>query len=278
MDVASATEQRDERRDKAVDLPHPSFGIRRRRRWIFLSAIAAALLPSGFVLFASSGYTGVAKVLLEDQESYPVRPDEASGSDSPAINPEAVQSQADAVASADLARKVIERLDLAANPEFAASGEAERSDRVDQRVVDNFLSRLSVFPVPKSRVLQIEFVSRDSGLAARAANTIAEVFLQSQTEAEANAVRAASAGLSRRIEELRGKVAAADAKVEAYCAEAGLIAGANGQTVPVLQLANLNAELSSARSALASATAKAALLRDLQQQRRLDEAPDSIRE
>ena len=129
--------------------------------------------------------------------------------------------------------------------------------------------------MPKSRVLEIEFVSRDPALAALAANTVAEVFLQSQTEAKANAARAASAWLARKIEELREKVADADAKVETYRAEAGLIAGANGETVPVQQLTDLNAQLANARSALATATAEAALLRNLEKEGRLADAPNS---
>ncbi len=276
MDVAGVTERAEERRDEVIDLPRLIAGMRRRRRWIYLSALAAGLLSSAFVLLASPRYTGVAKVLLEDQESYYTRPDKASGSDSAAtIDPEAVQSQAEAVATADLARKAIEKLDLAANPEYGVSAGAGREGGADQRVVDKFLSRLTVFPVPKSRVLEIEFVSRDSALAARAANTVAELFLQSQTEAKANAARAAGAWLARRIEELRAKVADADAKVEAYRAEAGLIAGANGETVPVQQLTDLNAQLANARSDLATATAKAALLRNLQKEGRLADAPDS---
>jgi len=277
MDVASAMEHMEQSRDEAIDLSRLIVGVRRRRRWIYLSAIAAAVLSSAFVMFTSPRYTGVAKVLLEDQESYYTRPDKASGPDSAAtIDPEAVQSEAEAVMSPDLARKAIERLDLAANPEFAVSGGGGSSARADQRVVDKFLSRLTVFPAPKSRVLQIEFVSRDPGLAARAANTVAEVFLQSQEEAKANAARAAGVWLSRRIEELRAKVADADAKVEAYRTQAGLIAGANGETVPVQQLTDLNTQLANARSALATATAKAALLRNLQKDGRLDEAPDSV--
>ena len=108
-------------------------------------------------------------------------------------------------------------------------------------------------------MLEIEFVSRDPELAARGANTVAEVYLELQTEAKANAARTASAWLSRKIEELRAKVADADAKVEAFRAQSGLLAGANGQTVPAQQLSDLNAQLANARSAEAAATAKADL-------------------
>jgi succinoglycan biosynthesis transport protein ExoP len=260
-------------RDQAVDLTRLAAGIRRRWRWVVWPTLAALLASSAFVLLASPRYTGVAKVLLEDQESYFTKPDKASGLDPAAtIDPEAVQSQAEAVASSDLARKAIDRLGPATDPEFST----DRDGKIDRRVVDKFLSRLTVFPVPRSRVLQIEFVSRDPELAARGANTIAEVYLESQTEAKANAARTAGAWLSRKIDELRAKVADADAKVEAFRAQSGLLGGANGQTVPAHQLSELNAELSSARSAEAAATAKADLLRRLEREGRLDEAPESI--
>ena len=82
--------------------------------------------------------------------------------------------------------------------------------------------------------------------------------------------------MSRKIDELRAKVADADAKVEAFRAQSGLLGGANGQTVPAQQLSELNAQLSSARSAESAATAKADLLRRLEREGRLDEAPESI--
>jgi uncharacterized protein involved in exopolysaccharide biosynthesis len=272
-----ATDGAERGREQAVDLSHLAAGIGKRWRWIFWPTLAAALVSSGFVLIASPRYTGVAKVLLEDQESYFTRPDKSSGLDAATtIDPEAVQSEAEAVATTDLARKAIDKLGLQTNPEFNPSSSGERDGKVDQRVVDKFLSRLTAFPVPRSRVLQIEFVSRDPELAARGANTVAEVFLQSQTEAKANAARAASAWLAGKIEDLRAKVADADAKVEAFRAESVLLAGANGQTVPAQQLSDLNAQLANARSAEAAATAKAQLLQKLEREGRLDEAPASI--
>ena len=85
---------------------------------------------SAFVLLATPRYTGVAKVLLEDQESYYTRPDKATGYDPAAtIDPEAVQSQAETVATVDLARKAIDRLGLAANPEFSASASADPTEK-----------------------------------------------------------------------------------------------------------------------------------------------------
>ena len=76
-------------------------------------------------------------------------------------------------------------------------------------------SRLTVIARPGSRV-QIEFVSRDPELAARAANAVAEIHLQSRMAAKAAAARPAGAWLAQKIEVLRAKVADEDAKVEAF--------------------------------------------------------------
>ena len=93
------------------------------------------------------------------------------------------------------------------------------------RIVDTFLSRLTAFPVAKTRVLQIEFVSQDPELAARGANVVAQLFLEGQEDAKKNAAKAASAWLASKIDELRTKVADADAKVENYRAQSGLLVG-----------------------------------------------------
>ena len=140
-------------------------------------------------------------------------------------------------------------------------------------MVDAFLSRLTVFPIAKSRVLQIEFSSKDPALAARGANTVAELFLEAQQQAKRDEAKAASAWLSVKIDELRGKVAEADSKVEAFRAGSGLLAGANGMTVPSQQLADMTTQLATARSNQASAAAKAQSLRTMLHDGRLDEIP-----
>ena len=75
-----------------------------------------------FVTLVSPRYTGVAKVLLENQESYFTRPDKAVSDPGQQIDDQTVQSQAELAASPDMARKVMEKLGLAARSEFNASG------------------------------------------------------------------------------------------------------------------------------------------------------------
>ena len=277
---------------EAIDLVRLSRALWRRRRWVAAPTIAAFVAASVFVMAVSPCYTGVAKVLLENQESYFTRPDKATADPAANYDPEGVQSQAETVATIALARQAADKLSLAERAEFNSKLSASPfgfvmslfgGDRGDpnatrDRVADAFLNRLTVFPVAKSRVLQIEFVSVDPALAARGANTVAELYLAQQEEAKRAEARSASAWLTQKIEELRAKVAEADAKVEAFRAESGLFAGPNGVTAPAQQLADLNTQLAAARAAEADAAAKAQTLTTMARQGRLDEIPEAARD
>src|SRR5579863_2640715 len=248
--------------DEAIDLKRLLAGVARRKYWIIIPTVAALLASLAFIILVHPRYTGVAKVLLENQESYYTRPEKATPEQAPTIDSEAVQSQAEAIASTTLARKAIVKLDLAHRDEFNAAGgpieaalsllsfgRGQSAWTAEDRMVETFLAHLTVFPVAKTRVLQIEFVSQDPEFAARGANVVAELFLDAQEEAKKDAAKAASAWLAGKISELRGKVADADAKVEAFRSEAGLLSTGANITAPSQQLADINAQLANARSA-----------------------------
>jgi len=275
--------------DGAIDLPELFRAVARRKWWIIVPTAAAFLLALAVVILLPPRYTGVAKVLLENQESYYTRPDKAGVDQPPALDAEAVQSQAETIMSPDLARKAIAKLDLANQPEFNLASPPGPISNVlsivglsglgsshagEAPLVDTFLSRLTAFPVPKTRVLQIEFVSQDPELAARGANVVAQLFLEAQESAKKDSAKAASAWLASKIDELRGKVAESDAKVENYRAQSGLLASGNNMTVPGQQLADLNTQLTVARAAQSQALTKAQLMRSLLRDGRLMDAPE----
>ncbi|MGD0722347.1 MAG: exopolysaccharide transport family protein [Roseiarcus sp.] len=282
-----------EPRERAVDLPQLLRAVGRRRWGIIVPTAAAFALAAAVVILLPPRYTGVAKVLLENQESYYTRPEKAGAEPAPALDPEAVQSEAETILSPDLARQAIARLALSDRPEFnqgaasgplaialslfglAGSGGPQPSET---RVVDAFLSRLTAFPVSKTRVLQIEFVSEDPELAARAANLVAQLFLAAQETAKKNSAKAASAWLASKIDELRGKVAESDAKVENFRAQSGLLGVGNNMTAPGQQLADLNNQLAAARAAQSESLARAQLIRSLVRDGRLLDAPDFVKD
>jgi succinoglycan biosynthesis transport protein ExoP len=277
----------------AIDLPRLWRAVVRRRNWVILPTALAFLAALAVIVVVPPRYTGVAKVLLENQESYFTRPDKATQEANPAPpDPEAVQSQAETIMSTALARKAIVKLDLANRQEFnqtpgaletflslvGLSRQPPAGRTTEDRLVDTFLQHLNAFPVAKTRVLQIEFVSQDPEFAARSANVVAELFLDQKEQAKKDAAKAASAWLAGKITELRAKVADADAKMEAFRAQSGLLSTANNLTAPSQQLSDINAQLAAARSAQSAAQAKAQMLRNLARQGRLADDPDLARD
>jgi polysaccharide biosynthesis transport protein len=284
---------RREESEDALDLPRLWRSVVRRKYWIIVPTILAFAAALAVIALVPPRYTGVAKVLLENQESYFTKPEKAPSEQPATIDDEAVQSLAETIASTALAHKAVAKLDLASRPEFAQSAAPSLMETVmsllglnkrqpgrtmDDRLVDSFLSHLSAFPIPKSRVIQIEFVSQDPEFAARGANVVAQLFLDSQEQAKKDAAKTAGAWLSGKITELRAKVADDDAKVEAFRAQSGLLSTGANQTASSQQLADINTQLASARSAQATAQAKAQMLRSLMRQGKLAEDPDLARD
>lgn len=120
--------------------------------------------------------------------------------------------------------------------------EKSRSEAVNSAVLGRFRSGLSVSPVPNSWVINIEYADEDPDKAALIANTVAEAFIADQVQRKVEATQRAAAWLATRLDELRGRVAEAEAAVEAYRERAGLIAGRDG-TVVSQQFSELNRQL-----------------------------------
>src|SRR5207302_11197385 len=75
----------------------------------------------------------------------------------------------------------------------------------EERVLDAYYDRLTAYAVDKSRVIVIEFQSRDPELAARIANSIADGYLVLQQNARQEQAKSASQWLSGEIANLRNK-------------------------------------------------------------------------
>ena len=133
----------------------------------------------------------------------------------------------------------------------------------EERVLDAYYDRLNVYPVEKSRVIVIDFLSENPELAARVANAIADAYLERQQLAKQEQVRGAGTWLAGEIEKLRKKVEEAEAKVEAFRGKTNLLVGPNGTTLSAQQLGEMNAQLGAARTLKADAEAKARLIRQM---------------
>ncbi|MBB2960187.1 GumC family protein [Methylobacterium sp. R2-1] len=267
--------------------------LRRSWAWIAVPTLVAALGAGVFVQVVTPRFTGEAKVLLESRDPAFART-AAERTDQPQlIDEQAVASQVQVAMSRDIAREAIRSLKLVGNPEFDPEAEGTSAIRrtlmmlglvsapmeraSEDRILDTYLDHLLVYPVGKSRILAVEFRSRDPELAARGANTVADLYLASLEAASVDTARYASTWLGNNIATLRARVAEAEAKVEAFRAKHGLIGtGSNAAAQPLSsqQLSELSSQLSQARTIQADLTARAKLLKDMIKEGRAFEIPD----
>jgi polysaccharide biosynthesis transport protein len=275
-----------------VDLGGVWKAIVAHRKWIIGPTLFALAASTAFVNIVKPRYTAETRVLLEMQDSFMPRGDknpEIAGP-GPQLDAEAVGSQIQLVTSRDVARRAIKQIPLLGNPEFdpLANGMGAITRLLvlaglkrdptqlspEDRVLESYYEKLTVFSPTKTRVVNIEFQSNDPDLSAKAANTIADIYLDYQQEAKREIARAAAGSLANLVGDLKTRVAAASAKAEEFRAQSGLLVGTNNTTVNAQQLGEVNTELSRARTAQADAQAKARLIREMIKQGRVSEIPD----
>ncbi|CAA2106280.1 hypothetical protein MBUL_03602 [Methylobacterium bullatum] len=280
-------------RDEGLGLSQLAGVLARSWRWIVLPTLAAGIGAIVFVQVVPPRYTGEAKILLESRDASFARTAQERGEQPLAIDEQAVASQVQVVMSRDIAREAIRRLHLVGNAEFDPEvdgigpvqrvlmmiglGRNPMERAPEDRVLETYFDRLLVYPAGKSRILTVEFRSRDPDLAAKAANTIAELYIASLESAKVDTARYASTWLGGNIDTLRTRVSEAEAKVEAFRARNGLISGGGGTTSQPLgtqQLSELSTQLSQARTVKADLSSRAKLIREMIKDGRAFEIPD----
>ncbi len=290
---ASAMDAKTETGDSALDLAALARALWRRRRWIIVPTLIAAVASFAVVNLMTPRYKSESRVLIESRETAYNRAegDRNVERDRTLVDAEAVQSQVQLALSRDLARKIVRELKLTDHAEFnpevsgsvfgrilALVGLLRDASRlsVEERVLDRYYERLTVYPIDKTRVVVIEFQSEDPDLAAKIANTVADGYLMLQQQSKQEAMRQAGQWLSGEIERMRGRVAEAEGKVEAFRTGSNLYTGPNSTSLSAQQLGELNSQLTSARSQKADAEVKARLIREQLRSGRPIESSDVV--
>ena len=275
-----------------VDIWTLAGGIWARRRLVLTTAIVVLAVAGAVVMSLTPRYVSQAKIIIEDRESRFTRPVQDS-EDTFLSDQAAVLSQVEVLSSRDLAGKVVDKLGLADNPDFVLSPEGksfigrvatriglaspEPAEVTAERAVERYVKELTVFQIGTSRVIAVEYSSPDADLAARIANALAEEYISVQRVTNYDANQDAIAWLSREIEQLRGKVADAEAKVAKFRSESGIFKTERDTSLGEQQLSELNAELIRASAAQSEAQTKARLINDLlKEEGSVEEAADVL--
>jgi succinoglycan biosynthesis transport protein ExoP len=289
---ASATEPAAVAEAGDLDLRTLGEALSRRKGWIIVPTILAAVFSMTAVNFVSPRYKSEARILIDGRENVFLRPNGERNEERTAVDAEAVTSQVQLVLSRDLAREIIRRNELAERPEFdpvlqgvsplksllALVGVVRDplSMTPEERVLDAYFDRLTAYAVDKSRVIVVEFQSRDPELAARVANSIVDGYLVLQQDARQAQAKSASQWLLGEIESLRHKVAGAESRVEEFRSKSSLFIGTNNTSLSNQQMGELNTQLNNARALKSDAENKARLIREMLQSGKPIEASEVL--
>lgn len=213
----------------------------KRNKWSILSfALVVTLLTIMVTLTLIPRYTATATLLIEAEQSKAVSFDEVYGLDS--SKKEYYLTQFEVIKSDSIAREVITKLDLKAHTDFIpkpsfigeATGfvkglfpflnKAEQQQLTEQEqqdlqmlgLLEAFKSRLTVSPIRKTQLVNVSFESSDPKLAALVANTVGEVYIESQMRAKMGITQQASSWLNTRLFQLRVQLDDSEEKLQAY--------------------------------------------------------------
>ena len=222
-------------------------------------------------------YKSETRLLIETREPVYSSDQKTTQVDNAALDERAVTSQVEILQSTDLVKQVARQLDLSSREEFdPAANPSVVTDLLvmlglkknpldvpaEERVLKEFFKKLDVYAVPGSRVIGVEFSSRDAALAAQVSNALVDAYLAFQSGAKLENNTDASAWLEPEITKLRQKVRESEEKVAEYRSQKGLLLVNQQDTIAAKQLSDISTELSRVRAERADSEARAQSVRN----------------
>lgn len=209
------------------------------KRKVGIAALAATItfLTAIVVYMITPVYRATATVLIEASKSKVVSVEEVYAG--VGGNREHFQTQAEIIKSREVARRVVQKLKLADNPEFdprrpaegmarltgmfrGSPGEASQED-LEKAVALNVMSRINVEPVRQSQLIRVSFDSTDPALAALAANTVVDAYIEHDFDARFRMTQQASEWLNERLADLKVKLDQSEKALQGYREREGLV-------------------------------------------------------
>ncbi|MCE2509412.1 MAG: polysaccharide biosynthesis tyrosine autokinase [Alphaproteobacteria bacterium] len=201
------------------------------------------------------------------------------------------ETEAAVIGSRELAVKTVEMLNLVEDPLFnpyleppkpglldsirnwlfeageeedpwAGFSPEEKRELILEYTTDYYLAGLSVSPSFTSRIIAVGYASTNPRVAARLANTAAEIYILDQLETRGAATVRATDWLSERTDQLRRRVIESERRLDEFRRASGIVE-TGGRSVYQNQLADLSSELIIARTKRAEAEAQSKQIKKL---------------
>ncbi|NMM39530.1 GumC family protein [Pseudoalteromonas arctica] len=233
--------------EEVIDLA-AYLNVIKQSKWKILGfASVVTLLTIMVTLTLIPKYVATATLLIESEQTKAVSFDEIYGLDS--TKKEYYLTQFEVIKSNSIAREVITKLNLKEHTDFVAkpslTGELkgmvkqflpflnkkessalsaeEQAGHEMLGLLAAFKSRLSVSPIMKTQLVRVSFESSDPKLSALVANTVGEVYIESQMRAKMGITQQASSWLNTRLSELRIQLDSSEVRLQVYREEQKLV-------------------------------------------------------
>jgi succinoglycan biosynthesis transport protein ExoP len=171
-----------------------------------------------------------------------------------------VDSEVKIMQSRDVAREVVERMQLTRDPEFNPTLRqgvrlfgAKSGGSPVELTTDNVLKRLDVARMGSTYIVGLRFKSESGPKATNIANALAREYLLSSVQSKVQTAAEQSNSLTERLREASSAAQQADAALAQYKANNGIVASSQGGTVTEQQISTLTSQLGDAESAAAAA-------------------------
>jgi capsular exopolysaccharide synthesis family protein len=251
--------------------------IMMKRRWTIIS-VFTIIFVSVFIytLTATPVYQSTIRLVIEKENPNVVSIQEVMSVD--ASTTDYYITQYKIIESRTIAREVIKRLNLQDSEEFNPkpqktflsnikqsikdikdsiqntvlsifrTGNEDNQVEIedsDAQLVSAFLGRINVTPIRNSRLVDLHFMARNPKLAAKAVNTLADVYIEKKLETKLKAVKNAVLWLHERVDEERKKVEHAERKLLEYKEKKGIFTdfSSDVEKITAQKLARLNSQV-----------------------------------
>lgn len=251
-----------------------------RHKWLIVGTVALGLIAARvFIASLDPVYRASAQIMIAPEQ--PVLDVQAVAA---ALrgDAESTASEVYVLRSMDLALRVVDALNLVADPEFnpalapvertwwtrvggfglpqikagASPREALTPEQQRTRAGGLLLARLEAIPQGRSRVISVSAHASTPQKAALLANTVVQEYLASQVDTKRSTAGSANTWLASRTRELEEEVRSREAAVEAFRAREGLLRGAGAERLSDEEASSLSTQLVLAGAERAAARAR----------------------
>jgi capsular exopolysaccharide synthesis family protein len=222
-----------------------------KRKWIVISFALVVIVTVTIASFLQKpSYTAIGTILIEKepnilsfQEIYQIE----------TFNSDYYQTQYKILESRTLAGNTIEQIKLYENEKFIGKPKKGRafsdksSSAFREELIDTFLDRLSVKPIPQTRLVEVSFRDHEPKFAADILNAFLDAYIDMNIRKKYQATEQATEFLAKQIASVNAEIEEKEKKLQEYGAAKNIIALSDKETTILERLGGLNRALTGAQ-------------------------------